>query len=91
MAAPARARRFCTPSKERRRSVYFLPCLEYEALNAARDRMQDPVWKEQYRVRAGMAGTLSQGVRAFDLRRSSYIGQAKTGLQHVCVAAAMSA
>ena len=85
------ARRSCTSSKERRRSVYFLPRLEYEALNAARDRMQDPVWKERYRIRAGIEGTLSQGVRAFGLRRSRYIGQAKTGLQHVCVAAAMNA
>ena len=84
-------RRLCTSSKEARRSVYFLPRPEFEALNAARDRMQDPAWKERYRIRAGIEGTLSQGVRAFGLRRSRYIGQAKTGLQQVCVAAAMNA
>jgi transposase len=85
------ARGLCTSSKEARRSVYFLPRPEYEALNAARDRMHDPAWKERYRIRAGIEGTLSQGVRAFGLRRSRYIGQAKTGLQEVCVAAAMNA
>ena len=53
-------------------------------------RMQDPVWKKRYRVRAGIEGTLSQGVRAFGLRRSRYIGLAKTGLQQVCMAAAMN-
>ena len=34
--------------------------------------------------------TLSQGVRAFGMRRSRYIGLAKTGLQQVCTAAAMN-
>lgn len=37
-----------------------------------------------------MEGTLSQAVRAFGLRRSRYIGQAKTGLQRVCIAVAMN-
>ena len=83
-------RELCTSSKEARRSVYFHPRPEYEALNAARDRMHDPVWKERYRVRAGIEGTLSQGVRAFGMRRSRYIGLAKTGLQQACTAAAMN-
>ena len=42
-------------------------------------------------MRAGIEGTLSQGVRAFGLRQSRYIGLAKTGLQQVCTAAAMNA
>ena len=49
--------------------------------------MDDPVWKERYHVRAGVEGTLSQGVRAFGMRRSRYIGLAKTGLQQVSTAA----
>jgi transposase len=49
-------------------------------LNAARVRMHDPAWKQRYRVRAGIEGTLSQGVRAFGMRKSRYIGLAKTGL-----------
>lgn len=53
--------------------------------------MDDPVWKERYHVRAGVEGTLSQGVRAFGMRRSRYIGLAKTGLQQVCTAAALNA
>ena len=81
----------CTTAREARRSVYFHPRAEYEALNAARARMHDPAWKERYRVRAGIEGTLSQGVRAFGMRRSRYIGLAKTGLQQACTAAAMNA
>jgi transposase len=84
------ARPLCTPAKEARRSLYFHPRPEYEALNAARVRMHDPAWKRRYRVRAGIEGTLSQGVRAFGLRRSRYIGLAKTGLQQVCTGAAMN-
>ena len=84
------ARPLCTPAKAARRSVYFHPRPEYEALNAARARMHDPAWKARYRVRAGVEGTLSQGVRAFGIRRSRYIGLAKTGLQQACTAAAMN-
>src|SRR3954447_21607915 len=87
---PCAARELCTPAKAGRRSVYFRPRPEYEALNAARARMRDPVWKERYRVRAGVEGTLSQGVRAFGMRRSRYVGPAETGLQQACTRAAMN-
>ena len=87
-ACPARA--LCTPATSTRRYVHFHPREEYEALNAARARMADPAWIERYRRRAGVEGTLSQGVRAFGLRRSRYIGLAKTGLQQVCTAAAIN-
>ena len=49
-----------------------------------------PTWKERYHIRAGVEGTLSQGVRVFGMRRSRYIGLLKTGLQEVCSAAAMN-
>jgi len=84
-------RPLCMPSKDARRSLYFHPRPECEALNAARTRMHDPTWKERCRVRAGIEGTLSQGVRAFGVRRSRTVGLAKTGLQQACTAAAMNA
>jgi transposase len=70
----------CTPATSARRIVHIHLREEYDALNAARARMTDPVWVECYHKRAGVAGTLSQGVRAFGMRRSRYIGLAKTGL-----------
>lgn len=73
-----------------RRAVYFHLREEYEALNAARARMLDPAWKQRYHVRAGIEGTLSQGVRSCGLRQSRYIGLAKTGLQEVCIAVGMN-
>ena len=85
------ARPLCVPPKSTRRVASFHLREEYEALNAARARMADPAWVERYHRRAGMEGTLSQGVRAFGMRRSRYIGLAKTGLQQVCTAVAMNA
>jgi hypothetical protein len=41
-----------------------------------------------YARRAGIEGTISQTVRAFDLRRTRYIGQAKTHLQNIAIATA---
>jgi transposase len=84
------ARELCTPAKDARRSVYFHLRPEHEALNAARKRMSDPAWQERYHMRAGVEATLSQGVRAFGMRRSRYIGLAKSGLQQVCIAAGLN-
>ncbi len=43
-----------------------------------------------YAKRAGIEGTISQGVRTMGLRRSRYIGQKKTHLQHLATAAALN-
>jgi transposase len=88
--AACAARTLCTPAKDARRSVYFHPRPQYEALNAARARMHDPEWKRRYRVRAGIEGTLSQGLRAFGMRRSRYVGLARTSLQQACTGAAIN-
>ena len=46
--------------------------------------------RQRYQCRAGVEGTLSQGVRAFGLRRTRYRGLEKTHLQHVAIAAAIN-
>jgi hypothetical protein len=61
-----------------------------EVLQVGRQRQRTVEFKEQYAKQAGFEGTLSQGVRAFDLRRSRYIGLAKTHLQHILIAAAIN-
>jgi len=45
---------------------------------------------EQYARRAGVEGTISQGVRAFDLRQARYLGVAKTHLQPLLTATVMN-
>ena len=48
-----------------------------------RKRQDTPEWRALYGARAGIEGCLSQGVRLCGLRRSRYVGLAKTHLQHV--------
>jgi transposase len=80
----------CTKSKNRPRVLTFKTQAEYEALQAARARQQTAQFKAQYNKRAGIEGTISQATRVFNLRRSRYIGLAKTHLQHILIAAAIS-
>jgi len=80
----------CTRSAEGPRTVYFKPKTELEVLQWARQRELTPEFKERYAIRAGIEGTISQGTRSFDLRRSRYIGLAKTHLQHILIAVAIN-
>ncbi len=80
----------CTKSKRGVRVISLRPQVEYEVLQAARDRQETQEFKTKYKKRAGIEGTISQGTRAFDLRRSRYLGLAKTHLKHLATAAAMN-
>jgi transposase len=62
----------------------------HEELLAARARQKTEAFQASYRQRAGVEGTISQGVRAFGLRRSRYYGQAKTHLHHILLAVAIN-
>ena len=76
----------CTHST--RRLLTLRPREEHAALEAARAHETQEVFAAEYRQRAGIEGTLSQGVRVMALRRARYIGLAKVHLQHVLTAAA---
>jgi transposase len=88
--AACSARPPCTRAKHRARHLKLQPRAEHEALKAARARLATREGRRCYARRAGIEGTLSQGVRAFGLRRSRYRGLAKTHLQHVATAAAIN-
>jgi transposase len=87
-ACPARP--LCTQAQQQGRQVRLQPRDQYEALTAARAWYASEEGIERYKRRAGVEGTLSQGVRAFGLRRTRYWGVAKTHLQHVATAAAIN-
>jgi transposase len=78
----------CT--RGRRRSLQVQPQVHQQALQVARKRESTVDYADQYRKRAGIEGTISQGVRAFGLRRARYIGLAKTHLQHILTATAIN-
>ncbi|MCB0226496.1 MAG: IS1182 family transposase [Anaerolineae bacterium] len=80
----------CTKGQVSPRVLRLRPQPEYEALHCARQRQKTDQFKQRYKKRAGIEGTISQATRSFDLRRSRYIGLAKTHLQHVATAAAIN-
>lgn len=87
---PCPARADCTRAKALPRSLTLQPHAEHQAIQAARTRQHTPAYSEIYRHRAGIEGTISQGVRSLGLRRARYRGLAKTHLQHTATAAALN-
>ncbi len=87
---PCPQRLHCTQSQTDGRRLTIRPQCEHEALQKLRQEVQTEAFKARYRKRAGIEGTLSQAVRANDLRRARYIGLAKVHLQHIATAAAIN-
>jgi transposase len=56
----------------------------------ARARQRPPDCPARYAARAGVEGTIAQGVRVFDLRHARYRGLATTHFQHLATAAALN-
>ena len=83
------ARHLCTRSS-RRREVGFRPKKQFEALQAMRQKYESIEGREEYKKRAGIEGTISQGFRSFGLRKTRYRGITKTSLQHVATATALN-
>jgi transposase len=87
-ACPARP--LCTQAQQQGRRLRLPPQNQYEALAAARAWYTSEAGMQGYKRRAGVEGTLSQGVRAFGLRRTRYRGLPKTHVQHIATAAAIN-
>jgi transposase len=86
-ACPVRQR--CTTSAQGRQLI-FIPEPEFSALQAARQRENTEAFKETYKKRAGVEGTISQATNALGMRRARYRGMAKVHLQHLLTATAMN-
>ena len=84
-------RAVCTHAKPpQARTLKLHPRLQSEAVHAAQAWYAGDEGQRQDGRRAGVEGTLSQGVRACGLRRTRYRGLPKTHLQHVATAAAIN-
>jgi transposase len=90
--APCPSRELCTLSNAKypRRNISVHPKEHHEALMEAREREKTTQFKEQYAKRAGIEGTLSRSVRTCEVRRSRYIGLAKTHAQHLLTATSLN-
>ncbi|WP_369175063.1 IS1182 family transposase [Streptomyces sp. R28] len=86
---PCELRTSCTSSRTGR-NLTLRPKTEHDILQQARVEQDTDHWRRRYGHRAGVEGTVSQGVQAFGLRRSRYRGLAKTQLQHHFTGAAVN-
>ena len=80
----------CTRAKTNPRGLTIKVHEDYEALERARERQKTELFQKQYALRSGIEGTISQGIRAFELRHCRYVGLAKSYLQHILTAAAIN-
>src|SRR4029450_13476458 len=87
---PCQAQCIRSRRKYVRRTITVRPKDHYLALQARRAHVRRPVCGAEYARRAGIEGTLSEGVRAHGMRRSRYIGLHRTPLAHVLTAAAIN-
>jgi transposase len=83
-------RQQCTTSTHNGRQIMFQPRAEFEALHAARQRDEEAGFKESYKQRAGIEGTISQATGSLALRRTRYIGMPKVHLQNLLTGAALN-
>jgi transposase len=87
-ACPSRSS--CTRAKDLPRTLTLQPKEEHEAIQFARKRQKTEEFAALYSQRAGIEGTVSQGVRAFGLRQARYRGLKKTHLQELTTATAIN-
>jgi transposase len=86
LACPVRPQ--CSKAKNTGRTLVLRAEGRHQALQVARERQQTNEFKSLYSKRSGIEGTLSQGIRGSGLRRSRYVGQAKTHLQNLAISVA---
>src|SRR4029078_6353454 len=84
LACPVRAR--CTRAATRARQLSLRPREEHAALQLARERQATGPFAARYRRRAGVEGTIAQGVRTCGLRRARYRTPPNARVQEVALA-----
>ena len=87
-ACPARPQ--CAPTTRRGRSLSLHPRDLHETLQQARAAQATQPWKDRYKTRAGIEGTIWQATHTTGIRRARYLGLARTRLEHCAAAAAIN-
>jgi transposase len=77
-------------TKYPRRTITVRPQARHAALLAARAHQETATFAKSDAARAGIEGTISRGVRTCAMRRTRYIGRARTHLGHVFTATALN-
>ena len=87
---PCPVRAQCTTSASGRRQLTVHPRQVHEAQLAARAAQDTKDFQARYALRAGVEGTIRQGVAVTGMRHARYHGLAKTRLEHTNAAAALN-
>jgi transposase len=87
---PCRTQCIRSRKKAVRRTLTVRPKDHYLALQARRAQARTPAYSRAYARRAGIEGTLSEGIRVHGMRRSRYVGLQRTHLAQVLTAAAIN-
>jgi transposase len=76
------ARDKCTTATRTGRQLSLRPREIHEAVAAARAEEGTQDWKDRYKARAGVEGTMYQASHVTGIRRARYLGLDKTRLEH---------
>jgi len=87
---PCPVREQCTTAKRGARQLTIRPRHIQHALDSARAEQDTTNWQAKYALRAGVEGTIRQGVAVTGLRTASYRGLPKTHLEHIYAAVALN-
>jgi transposase len=81
----------CTKrEKHKGRILTLSPQPVHEAREGRRAEQATPAFQQRYAMRAGIEGSLSEGIRSHGMRVARYRGQPKTQLQAKAIAAAIN-
>lgn len=80
----------CTSSARSGRRLGLPTRQAHEARTAARAAQDTQQWKDRYKIRAGVEGTIAQAVHITGIRRARYLGLPKTTLEHAAAATAIN-
>ena len=88
---PCPMRSSCTTAtRNHGRQLTLNPRPVHDALTAARAEQDTDDWRERYKIRAGIEGTMAQATRVTGVRRARYTGLDKTRLEHALAATAIN-
>lgn len=82
--------RCTTAARHHGRQLTLNPRPLHEALTAARAEQATDHWRDRYKARAGMEGTIAQAAHVTGARQARYTGLDKTRLEHAIAATAIN-
>jgi transposase len=80
----------CTTATRSGRQLTLRPRHIHEAVTQARAQQSTDQWHNDYKIRAGVEGTIRQTTHVTGIRRARYLGLPKTTLEHNLAATAIN-